>query len=118
MTIRSRLATCSSTIGTMTSDRIHSEGDDSGGIGLDDLPEVMRELFLQCVADARAVADPAADLDRFVEELWRQTSAAFSLVPQDWPQGLPRPWPALVTEQRGAAEAVLEGRLKPGELPT
>jgi hypothetical protein len=90
----------------------------ASGVGLDDLPEVMHELFLQCVSDARSVAEPGGDFDGFVEELWRQTSAAFSLVPRAWPDGLPKPWPALVEEQRGAAEAVLEGRLQPGELPS
>ena len=44
------------------------------GIRVDDLPDVMRELFLQAVADARASADPFVDFDEFVEALWAQTS--------------------------------------------
>lgn len=93
-------------------------GESEGGFGLEELPEVMRELFGQCVADARREADPTVDFEAFVEALWRHTSAAFSLVPRDWPEGLPQPWPAMVEAQRGVAEAVLEGRLKPGELPS
>jgi hypothetical protein len=91
---------------------------ESPGIGVEDLPAVMRELFDQCVADARATADPAEDFDAFIEELWRQLAAAFGLVRRDWPEGAPQPWPALLDEQRGIAEAVLEGRLGRGELPT
>ena len=88
------------------------------GVAIDDLPDLMREMFVQCVEDARASADPSADFDGFVEELWRQVAAAFGLVRRDWPEGAPQPWPALLDEQRGIAEAVLEGRLRPGELPT
>ncbi len=91
--------------------------DDHAGIGVDDLPALMRELFLQCVGDARAAADPSADFDAFVEELWQQTSAAFGLVRRDWLANGPQPWPALLDEQRGVAEAVLEGRLGP-DLPS
>ncbi|CAN5811857.1 hypothetical protein BH23ACT8_BH23ACT8_05570 [soil metagenome] len=86
------------------------------GIGIDDLPDLMREMFLQCVADARAAVDPAADFDVFVEELWQQTSAAFGLVRREWLADEPHPWPALLEEQRGVAEAVLEGRLGPENL--
>jgi hypothetical protein len=86
------------------------------GIGIDDLPHLMREMFLQCVADARAAVDPAADFDAFVEELWQQMSAAFGLVRRDWLANAPQPWPALLEEQRGVAEAVLEGRLGPDDL--
>ncbi len=87
-------------------------------IGVDDLPELMREMFLQCVADARAAVDPAADFDAFIEELWQQRSAAFGLVRRDWLTDAPQPWPALLEEQRGVAEAVLEGRLGPDDLPS
>lgn len=87
------------------------------GIGVDDLPGVMRELFEQCVADARATVDPGQDFDAFVDALWAQVSAAFGLVRRDWPAGAPQPWPAMLDEQRGVAEAVLEGRLGPGDLP-
>ncbi len=92
--------------------------DTTQGIGIDDLPDLMREMFLQCVADARAVVDPTANFDAFVEELWQQTSAAFGLVRRDWLQGAPQPWPALLEEQRGMAEAVLEGRLGSDDLPS
>ena len=93
--------------------------DDAGhvGITLEDLPGIMRELFDQCVADARAVVDPREDFDTFVDTVWEQVAAAFSLVRQDWPDGAPAPWPAQVDEQRGLAEALLEGRTRPGDLP-
>ena len=91
---------------------------DQPGIGVEDLPAVMRELFDQCVPDARAAVDPSEDFDAFVDELWRQVAAAFGLLRRDWPEGAPQPWPALLDEQRGVAEAVLEGRLGSGELPT
>jgi hypothetical protein len=102
------------------SDEERTEGADEVGVGIsvDDLPELMHELFLQCVADARATIDPETDFEVFIEELWTQTSAAFGLVRREWLAGAPQPWPALVDEQRGLAEAVLEGRVKPGELPT
>ncbi len=88
------------------------------GVGINDLPELMREMFLQCVGDARAAVDPATDFDAFVDELWQQTSAAFGLVRRAWLADAPQPWPALLEEQRGVAEAVLEGRLEPDDLPT
>lgn len=91
---------------------------DHAGIGVDDLPDLMREMFLQCVEDARAAVTPAADFDAFIEELWQQTSAAFGLVRRDWLVGAPQPWPALLEEQRGTAEAVLEGRLNADDLPS
>jgi len=87
------------------------------GIGIDDLPDLMREMFLQCVADSRVMVDPASDFDGFIEELWHQASAAFGLVRRDWLADAPKPWPALLEEQRGVAEAVLEGRLGPDDLP-
>ena len=91
---------------------------ESSGIGVDDLPDVMRDLFLQAVADARVAADPDEDFDAFVEELWAQTSAAFGLTRREWLRQAPQPWPVLVDEQRGLAEAVLEGRVAPpGQLP-
>ncbi len=99
-------------------DDVRDDPDDQPGIGVDDLPAVMQELFRQSVADARAVVDPSEDFDAFIDELWRQVAAAFGLVRRDWPEGAPQPWPALLDEQRGIAEAVLEGRLRPGELPT
>lgn len=102
----------------MSQDVPHEQPTGEPGIGTDDLPDVMRELFLQAVADARATADPGVDFDAFVEELWAQTSAAFGLTRREWLRDAPQPWPALVDEQRGLAEAVLEGRLPPGELPT
>jgi hypothetical protein len=86
------------------------------GIGADDLPALMRQMFDQCVADARVLVDPAADFDAFVEALWEQVDAAFGITRQEWPEGAPQPWPALVDEQRGVAEAVLEGGLEPGDL--
>lgn len=94
-------------------------GHDRGheGITLDDLPEIMRELFDQCVADARAVVEPREDFDAFVDALWNQVAAAFSLVRRNWPAGAPTPWPAQVEEERGVAEALLEGRMRPGDLP-
>ncbi len=88
------------------------------GVGVDDLPGVMQELFLQSVADARALENPSEDFDAFIDELWRQVAAAFGLVRRDWPEGAPQPWPVMLDEQRGIAEAVLEGRVGPGELPT
>ena len=95
-------------------------GDDGGqeGFTVEDLPGIMRELFDQCVADARAVVDPHGDFGAFVDALWEQVDAAFGLTRRDWPAGAPMPWPALVDAQRGAAEAVLEGRLRPGDLPS
>lgn len=101
----------------MDTERFSPDEDSVGvGIGVDDLPELMRELFEQCVADARAAIDPGADFDAFIEELWRQTSAAFGLVRRDWLQAAPHPWPVLLDEQRGVADAVLEGRLDPKGL--
>ncbi len=103
----------------MSNDDAYDMPDEAApGIGVDDLPGLMREMFLQCVADARAAVDPDTDFDAFVEELWRQTSAAFGLVRRDWLAGAPQPWPALLEEQRGEAEAVLEGRLGPDDLPS
>ena len=93
-------------------------GAEVGGVGLDDLPDLMRDMFLQAVADARAAADPHSDFEAFIEELWQQTSAAFGLTRREWLRDAPHPWPALVDEQRGVAEAVLEGRVRPGELPS
>ena len=87
------------------------------GITVDDLPAIMRELFDQCVADARSVADPHEDFDAFVEQLWDEVAAAFSLVRRDWPAEAPTPWPAQVDQQRGSAEALLEGRMGSGDLP-
>ena len=105
------------TMSAMASERFSPDEDSVGvGIGVDDLPDVMRDLFEQCVADARAAVDPADDFDAFVDELWRQTSAAFGLVRRDWLHNAPQPWPALLEEQRGVAEAVLEGRLNPQGL--
>lgn len=86
------------------------------GITLDDLPGLMRTLFDQCVGDAQLVVRPAEDFDGFVEALWEQVDTAFGLTRQEWPQDAPQPWPALVDEQRGVAEAVLEGGLEPGDL--
>ena len=98
----------------------HGDGEDGGftGIGVDDLPGLMRALFDQCVGDARATVDPAADFDGFVDELWKQTASAFGLVRRDWPADADKPWLAALDEQRGLAEAVLEGQVEPGELPT
>ena len=84
------------------------------GIGVDDLTEVMQELFFQAVADARAVADPEEDLDAFLGELWVQVSAAFGLTRREWLEDSTTPWPALVDHLRGESEALLEGRLPPG----
>ena len=95
----------------------HAEGQPAG-IGVEDLPGLMRELYDTAVADARAVADPEQDPDGFIDELWEQLDAAFGLTRREWPQGAPQPWPALVDEQRGVAEAVLEGRLRPGQSPS
>jgi hypothetical protein len=91
--------------------------DGLAGISIDDLPDVMRALFDQCVADARAVADPSEDVEAFVDALWEQVAAAFSLVRRDWPADAPKPWPAQLDDQRGLAEALLEGRLGPQDLP-
>ena len=103
----------------MVSEEFRDVTEDAGaGVGIDDLPELMREMFLQCVADARSAADPFADFDSFVDQLWRQTSAVFGLVRRDWLADGPQPWPALIEEQRGVAEAVLEGRLGPDDLPS
>lgn len=88
------------------------------GVGIDDLPDLMRELFLQAVADARATVDPRVDFEAFIEELWQQTAAAFGLTRREWLRDAPQPWTVLVDEQRGAAEAVLEGRVRPGDLPS
>lgn len=103
----------------MGNDDSYDAPEDTGsGIGVDDLPDLMREMFVQCVADARTAVDPAADFDAFVEELWQQTSAAFGLVRRDWLRDARQPWPALLEDQRGVAEAVLEGRLGPDDLPS
>ena len=91
--------------------------DRAEGISADDLPGLMRELYDTAVADARAAADPQQDPDGFVDELWVQLDAAFGLTRREWPDGAAQPWPALVDGQRGVAEAVLEGRLRPGESP-
>lgn len=112
---------CQSTDGAyyawLVADNAGDSTDRVAGIDIDDLPEVMHELFLQAVADARAVVEPSADFDAFVEELWQQTSAAFGLTRREWLRGAPEPWPAVVDAQRGLAEAVLEGRLPPDDLP-
>lgn len=92
------------------------DGSPHPGITVDDLPAIMRELFDQCVADARAVVDPREDFDAFVDALWDQVAAAFSLVRRDWPAGAPTPWPAQMDQQRGVAEALLEGRMRPRDL--
>ena len=103
----------------MASDDSYEASEGTGpGIGVDGLPDLMREMFLQCVADSRAGVDPAADFDGFIEELWHQTSAAFGLIRRDWLADAPKPWPALLEEQRGVAAAVLEGRLGPDDLPS
>ena len=93
----------------------HAANDRAEGLGVDDLPGLMRELYGTAVVDARAAVDPWQDLDGFIDELWVQLDAAFGLTRREWPQGADKPWPALVDEQRGVAEAVLEGRLRPGE---
>lgn len=67
-------------------------------------------------ADARAVVDPREDFDAFVDALWDEVAAAFSLVRRDWPAGAPIPWPAQMDQQRGVAEALLEGRMRPRDL--
>jgi hypothetical protein len=100
----------------MNDDMGPSHEAEPGGITLDDLPEIMRELFDRCVADAQSVADPEQDFDAFVNALWDQVAAAFSLVRRDWPDAAPTPWPAQMEQQRGVAEALLEGRLQPGDL--
>ncbi len=103
----------------MGDDESYDAPEDTGsGIDVDDLPDLMREMFVQCVADARTAVDPAADFAAFVEQLWQQTSAAFGLVRRDWPGDGRQPWPALLDDHRGAAEAVLEGRLGPDDLPS
>ncbi len=49
----------------MVSEDFRDVTEDAGaGVGIDDLPELMREMFLQCVADARSAADPFADSTR------------------------------------------------------
>jgi hypothetical protein len=88
----------------------------STGISVDDLPQLMREMFTQCVEDARAQVEPLEDLARFVDALWQHVDAAFGLTRREWPADAPKPWPALVDERRGLAEAVLEGRLDVGDL--
>jgi hypothetical protein len=109
----------STTMNAMSNQESPESTENAGaGVGVDDLPELMREMFLQCVADACAAVDPAANFDGFIEDLWQQTSAAFGLVRRDWLADAPQPWPALLDEQRGVAEAVLEGRLRPDDLPS
>lgn len=90
---------------------------ESPGIGVDDLPALMRELFDQCVADARLTADPREAFGAFVDALWEQVAAAFELTRREWPAGAPAPWPALADAQRGRAEALLEGGEGEDELP-
>ena len=94
------------------------EGDQPDGITIDDLPTIMRALFDQCVADARAAVEPHTDFNGFVERLWQEVATAFSLVRRDWPSGVSKPWPADVDEQRGFAEALLEGRVNLDDLPS
>ena len=107
---------CTTMTGMSTEDP-HEDAQDTGsGIGIDDLPILMREMFMQCVADAQATHDPQEDFDAFIDELWGQTSAAFGLVRREWLENAPQPWPALLEQQRGVAEAVLEGRLSPEDL--
>ena len=103
----------------MTDERL-GPGEDSEAMGfaVDDLAPVMREMFLQCIADARGAVDPAVDFDAFVERLWQEVAAAFGLIRQDWPEETVKPWPALLEDQRGYAEAVLDGRIPPGQLPS
>lgn len=100
----------------MTAER--DRDSDSGGIGVEDLPGILRELFDDCVRGARAEADPARDFQGFVDLLWRYVDSAFSLTRQDWSQDAPKPWSVQIEDGRGFAEAVLEGRLKAGDLPT
>ena len=103
----------------MSQDR-GSQHDQGGGAGFDaaGLTPLMREIFQQCVADARTHADPDTDFEAFVELLWEEVAAAFGLVRREWPEGTVKPWPALLEEQRAYAEDVLDGRTTPGELPT
>jgi hypothetical protein len=96
------------------SDDAAVHGGEPRGIGVEDLPAIMRELFDQCVTDARSVVDPGDDFDGFLEVLWEQLAGTFGLVRQDWPADAPRPWPVLVEDQRGYAQAILEGR-PPGD---
>jgi hypothetical protein len=100
----------------MTTERAEKSG--SGGIGVEDLPGILRELFDSCIRDARAEADPSQDFESFADVLWRQVDSAFSLTRQDWPEGTAQPWSGQVEEHRGLAEAVLEGRLSAQDLPT
>ena len=79
------------------------------GITLDDLPEIMRELFDHCVRDARAQVNPADDFPAFVDVLWGHVDSAFGLTRQDWPADAPKPWPVEVEERRAVAEGLLEG---------
>lgn len=99
----------------MASER--SDIDGSGGIGVEDLPGILRELFDDCVRDARAEADPATDFTTFVDALWSHLDSAFSLTRQDWPADAPKPWPVEVNERRGLAESVLEGQASEQDLP-
>lgn len=87
---------------------------DTAGIGLEDLPTIMRELFDQCVGDALELADPDHDFQAFIEALWRQVDSAFSLTRHEWPAGAPKPWSTEVDELRGVAEGVLDGSTEPG----
>ena len=80
------------------------------GIGVDDLPDLMRSVFDHCVQDAVGSVDPNEDFDTFLDALWANIEVAFNLTRQEWPDDLSRPWPVRLAEHRGAAEEVLEGR--------
>jgi len=57
--------------------------DDAGvppGLTADGMPALLREVFQQCVDDARTRHDPARDFETFIDELWRQASVAFGLL--------------------------------------
>lgn len=51
----------------------------SGGVAIEDLPEIYREEYLFAVENIRRRHDPTTDWDGFVEALWRALVPAFGL---------------------------------------
>ena len=96
----------------MTWDEAHEAA--TNGVGVEDLPGIMRELFDQCVGDALAVANPVTEFPAFIDALWGHVDAAFSLTRHEWPADAPKPWSTQLEELRGTAQSMLEGRVEPG----
>lgn len=59
----------------------NTRGAPHAGIGLQDLPEIYRELYDVAVRSARDRCDPHTDPDGFIEALWTELATLFDLEP-------------------------------------